>query len=215
MPRHERKTASRPNRPRPTHTSDRQTNQWLSALPLATRIRLQRLKPSTQTQYRIAFCHFAQWLEDEHQPDAHDAATLDRQLERFGLYIFGTAAGRRQQTVAAARLACIWLNPTLKGQLPLSLGLANPTAWYAAAGRTRQSHRPITWPLVCLIAHRFAAEGRDAAAVAVVVGFDAMLRISEAAGLRVGDVAEVAGVDARLPDGVMLSIRSAKTLDEA
>jgi integrase len=186
----------------------------LSDLPLAVRIRLQRIKPDTQRQYLYALGHFAQWLESTGQDQKADADLLDAQLDAFAESVFRSAGGSRRQTVACARLACIWLNPALKQhKLPRSLAVANQTAWYRAAARTVQSHPPITWPLLCVIAHRFAEAGDTAMATAVILAFDALLRVGEVAELELRDISEQHGVDARLGDALIVTIRFAKTAD--
>jgi len=48
----------------------------------------------------------------------------------------------------------------------------------------------------------------------VLLSFDSLLRVGEAAGLLVGDVMEVARVDARLRPSLVLRIRNAKTADD-
>lgn len=186
----------------------------LSDLPLAVRIRLRRIKPDTQQQYLYAFGHFALWLESTGQDQKADADLLDTQLEAFAESVFRSAGGSRRQTVACARLACIWLNPALKQhKLPRSLAVTNQTAWYRAAARTVQSHPPITWPLLCVIAHRFAEAGNTAMATAVILSFDALLRVGEVAELELRDIADQRGVDARLGDALIVTIRFAKTAD--
>jgi integrase len=174
---------------------------------------MQRLKPSSQLQYRYAFGHFAQWLHVTRQQQQVDAAALDAQLEAFAEHLFRTTDGRRRQTAACARLACIWLAPHLKHALPRSLAVTNPTAWNRAANRIVRSHPPIPWPLLCVVAHQYAAAGDHAMATAVIVAFGALLRVGEVARLRVCDVAEQRHVDARLRDGLVLTIHSAKTAD--
>jgi hypothetical protein len=93
--------------------------------------------------------------------------------------------------------------------------VTNVTAWNRAANRPTQSHPPIPWPLLCVIAHRFAAAGDHAMATAVVVAFAGLLRIGEVAALRVRDVAEQRQVDARLRDGLVLAVRDPKTATDA
>lgn len=229
MARHDRKPAARPeprncpphriaapqNAPNPPKPPNTQLTgrDWTSALPLAARIRLQRIKPSTQQQYMYAFSHFARWLDATGRRQEVDSGALDVHLEAFATHLFRTADGGRRQTAACARLACIWLLPQLKYALPRSLAVTDPVAWNRAAKRVVNSHPPMPWPLLCVIAHRFGAAGDHAMAAAVVTAFGALLRVGEAAHLRICDVAEQKLVDARLRDGLVLSIRVAKTAD--
>jgi hypothetical protein len=187
---------------------------WTSALPLAVRIRMQRIKPSTQRQYGYAFGHFAQWLDTKQQlPRGLSAPVLDAQLEAFAEWLFVEFDGARRQTASCARLACIWLCPALKRALPRSLAVTNLTAWNRAADRVVRSHPPIPWPLLCVVAHRFSAAGDHAMGAAVILSFCGLLRVGEVADLKVHSIAEQRGVDARLGDGLVVTIERAKTAD--
>lgn len=160
-----------------------------------------------------ALNHFVRWLVATGRRQEVDGGALDAQLEAFATHLFRTTDGGRRQTAACARLACIWLAPQLKHALPRSLAITNPIAWNRAANRVVRSHPPIPWPLLCVVAQRFGAAGDHAMATAVVVAFGALLRVGEVARLRLCDVAEQKLVDARLRDGLVLSIRVAKTAD--
>lgn len=187
----------------------------MAGLPLAVRIRLSRLKPSSQAQYLAALKVFDRTARELGLSTPRTAAELDSQLERFGEHVFATKEGAGRQTVACARLACIWLNPALRDSLPRSRAIADLAAWNRAAGRTVQRHPPLTWPLTCVLARRLMEAGDGAAAVAAITSFDCALRIREAAALRVGDIREIARVDARLlragaPE-LVVTIRDPKT----
>jgi integrase len=182
------------------------------ALPTAVVIRMNKLRPSTQLQYINAWNRFVSATDG---PIARDAKDLDAQLEQYAATVFDEKKGVGRQSVSCARLAAIWLNPTLHGQLPLSGAVCELAAWNRAAGRAVQRHPPITWPLTLVVARRMMAAGHNAAGVAVVLGFDCALRINEAAALRIGDVRELALVDRRLlraggPE-LVVSIRDPKT----
>ena len=216
MRRHGRKPPRAPRSSKPAKPSgpSQAGAGLIGTLPLALRIQLQRIKPSTQQQYVYALNHFAQWLQDTRQDQRVDAPLLDTQLQSFAEHLFRTANGGRRQTAACARLACIWLSPTLKHRLPKSLAATNQTGWYREAGRVVQSHRPMPWALVCAVAHRLAAAGDGAMATAIIIGFSGLLRVGEVAALQVGDVADQRLVDARLPAGLVVTIQKAKTADE-
>lgn len=180
-------------------------------LTTAERIRLNALKPSTQAQYLRALERFEQVMDEWKEPVARSAGALDIQLERFAVHLFEGTGGRARQTAVCARTACVWLNPSLAGRLPRSTAVTDVVAWNRVAGRSQARHPPISWPLACLVAHRLAAAGDIAAAVAVVVAFEGCLRISEAARLTIGDVMERAMVDARLSAGLVVAIADPKT----
>jgi len=190
-----------------------------AGLPLATVIRLNKLRASTQTQYLTALRHFERAVTSSGQPFASTAAQLDNQLLWFAEKTFIERRGRARQTVACARLACIWLNTLLRDRLPLSRDVVDVRAWNRAAGRVQHKHAPITWPLTCWTSHQLMVKSYAGAAVAVLVAFDCLLRISEAAALRVCDVMETSRADARLAvsagagTGLVLRIRQPKTGD--
>ena len=186
-----------------------------AGLQLAVRIRLNRLKTSSQAQYLAALNVFDRTTRELGLAAPQTAAELDAQLEAFAEHVFAKRGGAGRQTVACARLACIWLNPALRELLPRSRAVSDLTAWNRAAGRTVQRHPPLTWPLVCVLAKRMTAAGSAAVAVAAMLSFDCALRIREASALRVGDVREISTVDARLiragaPE-LVLTIRDPKT----
>jgi hypothetical protein len=222
MPRHgpnaaRGRAAARRTRPPNPQTANTTPLALLTAdLPLATRIRLNKLRPSTQRQYAAAFRHFEQFAESKDLPVPTNAEELDQQLVRFAEFVFARDGGRGRQTAACARFACMWLNPALKKRLPFSCDVTAPTAWNRAAGITPEKHAPMTWPLACEMSRRLTADGECGAGVAVLLGFDCCLRVSEAAALRLDDVVDAAAVDARLRGpaaGLLLRIRNPKTGD--
>lgn len=188
----------------------------MANLPLATRIRLCRLRASTQRQYANALRHYERFADSLNLPVPVTAEQLDDQLVRFAEFVFAHNDGRGRQTAANARFACVWLNPTLRGRLPFSGAVTAATAWNRAAGITPRRHAPITWPLICEVARRLGSAGHQAAAVAVLIGFDCCLRASEAAALRIDDVVDAAAEDSRLRGAaatLVLRIREPKTGD--
>jgi hypothetical protein len=141
---------------------------------------------------------------------------LDHQLVRFAEFVFMRDGGRGRQAAACARFACAWLNPTLRKRLPFSGDVTAPIAWNREAGISPRKHAPMTWPLACEVSRRLAADAEYGAGVAVLLGFDCCLRVSEAAALRLDDVVDAAAVDARLQGpaaGLLLRIRNPKTGD--
>lgn len=163
----------------------------------------------------MALGHFDTVAMQKGWPPPRSAVELDDQLTRFAALIFEERSGRARQTVVCARLACVWLNPALEGQLPRSEAACAKGAWNRTANRTTRRHPPITWPLTLVVAQRLAAVGHAATAMAAVLSFDCALRVSEAAEMRIGDVRDVARVDARLqrqnaPE-LVVAIRNAKT----
>lgn len=186
--------------------------------PVEVRVRLSRLKESTQRQYTGALGRFQAFADAKRWPTAATAEELDAQLVRFAENIFATGDGAGRQTAMCARLACVWLNPALAQALPRSRAMTSRVAWYRAAGRVVRRHPPITWPLALVAAQDMADRGQSGACVATLTAFDCLLRISEAAALRLGDVRQVADADARLvragaPE-LVLAVAHAKTASD-
>lgn len=180
-------------------------------LSLELRLRLNRLKGATQNQYLRALARFERWADATGRPVAQNALELDAQLVEFALSVFTTKDGGGRQLAVAARLACEWLTPELKGRLRRSAAVTGLATWNRTAGRVVDSHRPITWPLLCVAASRMVRAGHRAVAVAAVVAFHGLLRISEVAALSLEDVAEQQLAAADLPAGLVVSIRNPKT----
>lgn len=188
----------------------------MANLPLATRVRLNRLRISTQKQYAAAYRQFGLFAEQRRLPVPTTAQELDHQLVRFAEFVFERDGGHGRQSAACARFACQWINPSLRGRLPFSGDMTSPVAWNRAAGIAPRKHAPLTWPLACELARRLSGRGEAGAAVAVLIAFDCCLRLSEAAGLQLGDVVDAGAVDARLQGPAaapVLRIRSPKTGD--
>ena len=187
----------------------------LPGVPFATLVRMCRLKQSTEGQYLDALNRFRRYADAQGWAAASSAAELDGQLELFAINLFLSRGGAARQTAACARLAFQWANPALKGCLPLSGGFTALTAWNNAAGRVVQRRPPITWPLALVVARNASDAGDCATAAAIVVAFAALLRISEAAAIRICDVLEVSRAErALVRDGapqLVLAIHGAKT----
>ena len=92
--------------------------------------------------------------------------------------------GRCRHRAVGAIFGLYFNYPELRGRLVRSEQMLR--GWTRL--RPSVSHPPLTWPLVTLIAVTMAANGYADGALATLVGFDGLLRISEFAALRVADV---------------------------
>ena len=146
---------------------------------------------------------------------------LDLCVSRYLASVYQLGGGRRRQLAIATVYGLYFMHPRIRDQLVESQQLL--TGW----GRLRPStpHPPLTWPLVTLIAVTMAVNGFADAALATLVSFDALLRVSEMANLRVSDVsaptdqrrgrsatsASAAAVSTLPSDHVVLRLASTKT----
>lgn len=138
--------------------------------------------------------------------DPSTPSDLDQVLHSFitDLYL----SGGSKSTASDLLYGLLRLLPELKGRLPLStLALKGWSRLNPAV-----SYPPLTWDLCCLIAFRLAAGRQWSLAVATLLAFDCLLRVSELVGLRVGDVADSG--DPRIGtrfSGMALRLRHTKT----
>jgi integrase len=124
---------------------------------------------------------------------SHRHGSLDRQsgitqldlcVRRYVASLYRRGGGRRRQSAVATVYGLYYYYPEIRGRLARSHQLLN--GWVRR--RPPVSHPPLTWPLVTLIAVTMALNGYPAGALATLVAFDGLLRISEVANLCVGDV---------------------------
>jgi integrase len=109
---------------------------------------------------------------------------LDLCVRRYLASLYQRGGGRRRQSAVATVYGLYYYYPDIRGRLARSQQLLR--GW--ARRRPPVSHPPLTWPLVTLIAVTMALNGYTAGALATLVAFDGLLRISEVANLCVGDV---------------------------
>ena len=161
--------------------------------------------PSTLTKYVSAVRDFVVWCVEQGE-DPVDMPSLDDLLTDYLHHLYESGAGR-----AAANCTYYGLIaqlPTLKHNLPTSLLVLRAFARL----KPSVSYPPLTWELTVAIAVQLCRHGWRHAAIAALLGFDCLLRISELVGLHVDDVADAG--DPRLNvehTGMSLRIRKAKT----
>lgn len=160
-------------------------------LPVVHRLRSASLADGSVRAYERAV---RLWKDFCHEDPSHSHHSLHRRshvrcLDRcVSLYLgclYQRGGGRLRQLAVSTVYGLCYYYPALRGQLVESRQMLR--------GWTRLhpsvSHPPLTWPLVTLIAVTMALNGYGDGALATLVSFDALLRITEMGSLRVSDVA--------------------------
>lgn len=110
---------------------------------------------------------------------------VDHCVYLFLAAIHREGSGRRRQLAVNTVYGLYYKHPDIRGQgLRLSEQLLR--GW--ARDRPSVSHPPLTWPLTTLLAVTMAMNGYADGALASLVSFDGLLRISEMTALRIRDV---------------------------
>jgi integrase len=181
-------TDSPPEGRRGGRRGDRSVSSAL--LPTVSALRWASLSAETSVQYRRAV---QQWLvycgdgpRHYHRPLVHRSGgrDMDECLCMYLASIYRQHGGRLRYRAVNTLYGVYALWPHVRHQLTSSEQLV------AGWGRLRPSlsHPPLTWPLVTLIAVTMCLNGYTDGGLATLVAFDALLRVSEMASLRVCDV---------------------------
>jgi hypothetical protein len=173
--------------------------------PRRTDLLLARYAPRTQRDYLQAVLRFLQWAAEEGE-DFNDEEQLDEVLCEYLHFLLDDGSGK---TLAVKTLyGLIMLMPRFREGLP--------AAHAVVAGFARMqpstSYPPLTRQLMALVAVELRRMGHADMALAVMLAFDGLLRISETCGLWVQDVTDTR--DSRLgvaQDGMSLRLRKTKT----
>ena len=159
----------------------------------------------TARRYRSAVLRFTRWAHAARE-SAVTAGELDALLVEYFHELFLSDAGRSPASNALNGL--VWLRPDLRYQLPLAAAAVR--GWEKLV--VKRSYPPLTWELALALAVRLVTGGDRAGGVAVLLGFDCMLRPGELVALRREDVLDEG--DARVGSehrGVHLRLRRTKT----
>lgn len=174
-------------------------------LPKSTELAVFCYTAATRERYRKAVRGFVQFcLRTGENATTFD--DLDDLLYEYIHFLFSSGGGKSEATNAL--YGVIMYLPRARHQL-----LASQVAlrgWHKHC--PADSYPPLTWELSVVIAIALVRQGYFAACVAVVSGFDCLLRIGELTQLRREDVVD--SDDARLGsgvDGMWIRIRKAKT----
>lgn len=160
---------------------------------------------ATQRRYKAAVQRFVAWCESFGE-EASSYAELDDLLFDYFHYLFSIGAGKTDATTTLNGV--VMYLPRARDRL-----LASRQALRGWLKRCPpNSYPPLTWELTVLLAVHLVFHGHLRAGVALLLGFDCLLRIGELTQLTRDDVAEPG--DARLgaaSGGVWIRIPRAKT----
>jgi len=153
--------------------------------PRSTALHDAAYKKSTMMKYKSAVRTFVAWCEDNGE-SAETVDELDELLNEFTHHLYENDG--KKSTAGNA----------FYGTLRLLLGAKSrshfPLTRLALRGWSKlqppRSWSPLTWDLTCLMAVQFARAGRLDFAIAVLLSFDCLLRISELIGLQTDDVSD-------------------------
>ena len=177
----------------------------MARVPRHTELQNLVLAKSTRQKYDNATTKFLEWCEDNDE-DADTAEELDEVLNEYIHHLYHS--GGSKSTAINALYGVARYLPGNNALLPLSRRAIR--GWSKATPPTPWA--PLTWDLTVTIAVQFARAGRMDFAVATVLAFDCLLRISEFCNLQVSDVAFPG--DLRMGAGfdeAALRLRSTKT----
>jgi integrase len=153
-------------------------------------LRSASLGPSSVAAYQRAV---QLWLDFCHRISSHRHRSLDsrtgvRHLDHcvcvYLESIYHHAGGRRRQLAVNTVFGLYYYYPSIRHRLAESEQLLR--GWSRL--KPPMSRPPLTWPLVTLIAVTMAMNGYGDGALATLVAFDGLLRISELTSLCVKDV---------------------------
>jgi integrase len=153
-------------------------------------LRSASLSAGTVQAYRAAVDRWQDYCTNRsphtHHPLSHDSgpAELDDCVSIYLAYVYQRRGGRGRQLGVCTIFGLYLYYPSIRRRLVESEQMLQ--GW--ARLRPSVSHPPLTWPLVTLIAVTMAANQYGHGAIATLVAFDGLLRISEVTALRVGDV---------------------------
>ena len=144
----------------------------------------------------------------ENEEDAVDADDLDELLVDYFHVLLESGAGK--SAANSCYYGLLMLDPSLQGKLPVAAkARSNYDKMFPST-----SYLPLTRQMMHLIAFELHSRCMPEMALAVLLGFEALLRISEACGLYVSDIVDskdnVARLGVVLP-GFSMRLRKTKT----
>ena len=145
------------------------------------------IRESSEDQYRRGVGHFIDWLDNVFRCPLRTAEEIDDALCEYGWWVYEHWAGRGKWRLNMALFGVEHYLPAL--QKKLQLARRSLTGWNNL--KPPIAHPPLNWSLTCLIAVEICRMRHRGAAVAVLLGFDSYLRISEIGGMRARDVSDM------------------------
>ena len=160
-------------------------------------LRSASLAPTTISAYTQAVSRFSSYCKSlpshSHHGFPHRAAAVDLDMCVSGYIslLFANADGANKQLAVNTLYGIYLFQPEMRGLLRRSEQLLR--GWSRL--KPSVSHPPLTWPLCLLIAATMAKNQFFDCALATLVAFDGLLRVSELVNIRVHDVSALS--DAR------------------
>ena len=143
--------------------------------------------PETVNNYRIATRTFLRWCTKHRTSNSKPPKTsseLDQLLCLYFQQHFVKNGGSGRQHCANVVNGIAMMLPQLRGSFPLANRCL--TNWKKLV--PSKAYPPLTLDLACVIAMAFLKRGMQRYAVAVLLSFDCLLRVSECMSLRASDI---------------------------
>jgi integrase len=145
-----------------------------------------RVKSQSMRKYRNGVVNFLAWAEAGGH-EAPSVAALDELLADYVHHVYEEHDGACRHRASSAVFGLRHLVPALDSRaLPVSA--ASLKGW--EKDRPSVPYPPLTWEATVVIAYAMALRGHLRMAVATLLGFDCLLRISELLGLELEDFAD-------------------------
>lgn len=160
---------------------------------------------STRAKYRAACLEFIRWCE-QHNRDFSTDRQFDETLASYLCFLYDN--GFCYSKACATVFGCVMYDPVLKPHLLMTRAVLTGFRKLTPV----KVRPPVTWDMAVCVAVQMLRHGRRDFALATLLGFDCLLRVSELFGLRVRDVVDTG--DARLGSEfkqMALSLQHTKT----
>lgn len=141
------------------------------------------LKPKTVQSYVRGVRKFKSFCR-AHSLPLDSVSAVDNSFALWIQSCFDSSESSSPSLCSHALYGLLHFNPQLKGHMGRSAIYLR--GWSRLAPSRLTS--PLTWPVTCAIAGYFASRSRLDLAVAILVGFDCYLRVSELCGIRFSDI---------------------------
>jgi hypothetical protein len=145
------------------------------------------VRGSSEYQYRLGIKHFIDWLVLEQRDPLRTIREIDDALCEYGWWVYENWAGHGKWRLNMALYGVEHFLPGTEKRLHLAR--RSLRGWNNL--RPPLSHAPLNWALTCLIAAELSQMNHPGAGIAVLLGFDCYLRISEIGNMRRGDVVDL------------------------
>jgi integrase len=171
-----------------------------------SRLLARRYTAQTHETYRKSAQQFALWCKRSKRV-LFDVDCVDRALAEYIAELDRANDGRGRSRAVHTYYGLVAALPQLRKRLPRAA--EHLRGWLAM--KPPRQRPPLTWPLTCAIAVKLASMGHGDAAIATLLAFDCLLRLSEVLNIRSNDVIEGRDVDRSLPPNTSIRLPQSKT----